>query len=365
MAIGLLVSGLSNVAVVSFDKELNFQRRFVFRSVPTIVDLVVSVLLAWILRSPWALAFGWVAARTAASLGSYLVHSFRPRLRWDGPRIRELFQFGIWLLGSQVLIYLTLNLDDLLVGKVVGTAALGLYQMAFTLSQLTTTQITTVINTVAFPTYSKLQGQPERLRVAYVTTVQFVAFLSFPVAAGLWFVGEDLVATFLGERWLPVIPAFEVLLIWGLIRSLLATTGPLLRGVGKPGLATKVQLLQFTMLALAIYPLTRLFGIVGAAWATVAAAVIPDGWALYLAGRESTASIRSLGRALAFPLVNAMLMTGVLYAVRSLFDLPGGVLLLVWAPIVGGIVYFTLVFIARHWLGYAPEGLLAGATVSK
>ena len=226
-------------------------------------------------------------------------------------------EFGC--LPLKFLIYMTLNLDDLVVGKVVGTAALGLYQMAFTLSQLTTTQITTVINTVAFPTYSKLQSQPDRLRVAYVTTVQFVAFLSFPVAAGLWFVGEDLVQAFLGQRWLALVPAFEVLLIWGLIRSLLATTGPLLRGVGKPGLATRVQLVQLVLLAIAIYPLTSRYGIVGAGWATVAAAVIPDAWALYLAGRESSASLRSLGRVLIFPAANALLMIFVLYAIKRLW----------------------------------------------
>ena len=67
MALGVLINGFANIGVVSFDKELNFQKRFIYRSVPNVVDLAVSVGFAIVLRSPWALVFGWLAFRLSAT----------------------------------------------------------------------------------------------------------------------------------------------------------------------------------------------------------------------------------------------------------------------------------------------------------
>lgn len=354
---GLAIAGFLNIGVVTFDKELEFQRRFVFRSVPPAAELLASVILAFALRNAWALAFGWVAGRLAMVIASFVASGYRPRLRWDVSRARELFDFGIWLLGSQILLYFMLNLDDIVVGRILTATALGLYQMAFTMSQVMTTEITGVVNQVAFPAYSKVQGDIPRLRKAYLASLQFVAFLTIPMTAGLWFVGEDAVRVVLGEKWLPIVPAFYVLLIWGLIRSLLATTGPLFRGIGKPRVQTKIQLIQLVLLAAAIVPFTNEWGIVGAAWATVVAAVAPDAWALVLAGRETDSRTSELLRPIAFPAVQSLFMLGFLVALERA-GMPDGWLLLLWAPLIGTAVYFGMTWMSRRWLGYAPDGLL-------
>lgn len=362
LAVGLALSGLVNTGVVSFDKDLEFQRRFVFRSVPHVVDLAVSVSLAIILGNAWALAFGWVAGRVGMVVASYVAHPHRPRLAFDKGAARSMWSFGIWTLTSHILLYFTLNLDDIVVGRVIDAAALGLYTMAFTVSQLTTTEITSVVNQVAFPAYSRLQDAPSRLGRAYTRTVQLVALTSFPVAAGLWFVGPTAIEVILGSQWLPMVPAFSVLVLWGLIRSLLATTGPLFRGIGRPSIAAKIQGSQLVLLAVLIYPLTATFGIVGAAWATVLAAIGPDVVALILAARAATASLGAVGRVILFPAAHSLLMLLVLGALDRYTALPSGGWLLVWAPISGVIIYVVAVLMSRARLGYLAGGLLPGET---
>lgn len=356
LAVGLAVAGFANTGVIAFDKDLEFQRRFVFRATPNLVDLVVSVVLAIILGNAWALAWGYVAGRAAFTIASFVAHPHRPRFSYDHPAAKAMFGFGVWTLASNILLYFTLNVDDIVVGRVIDVAALGLYQMAFTMSQLTTTEITSVVNQVAFPAYARLQDDPPRLAGAYVRTLQLVALASLPVAAGLWFVGAEAIEFFLGTKWLPMVPAFNILLLWGLIRSILATTGPLFRGVGRPSIATKVQASQLLLLAIAIYPMTLAWGIVGAAWATVLAAVVPDTVAVVLASRVSTAPLRSVGRAVMFPAVHSGLMLAALVGLAEI--LPQGAWLLVWGPAIGVLVYVAAIAGSNRWFGYLSGGLL-------
>jgi O-antigen/teichoic acid export membrane protein len=184
-----------------------------------------------------------------------------------------------------------------------------------------------------------------------------IALASFPMAAGLWFVGATAIEVILGQQWAPMVPAFNVLLLWGLIRSLLATTGPLFQGIGRPSIATKVQAAQLGLLALVIYPLTASYGIVGAAWATVIAAIAPDAVALVLAARVSTARLSSVLRVILFPAVHSLVMLVVLGALHTFTDLPGGVWLLVWAPTVGVMTYVGGVLVSRACFGYLEGGI--------
>jgi lipopolysaccharide exporter len=357
MALGLAISGLTNTGVVAFDKDLEFQRRFLYRATPHVVELVVGVVLALMWRNAWALAWGWVAGRAALTIASYVTHPHRPRLRFDRGAARSMFGFGVWTLASQVLLYFTLHIDDIVVGRIISPLALGLYQMAYTMSQLTTTEITTVVNQVAFPAYSSVQDQPARLARAYSNTLQLISVAAWPMAAGLYFVGPTAIETFLGADWLPMLPAFNVLLLWGLIRSIAATTGPLLRGAGRPSILTRIQAAHLLLLAVLIYPMTSEWGIAGAAWATVVAAILPDIFAMWITSRVSTAPLRSIGRALAIPGAAAGLMLATLVAARSA-GFPADVWLLVWAPILGAGVYLLTTLAARRWLGFLPDGLL-------
>ena len=95
------MNGLTNVGVVLFQKDLNFKKSFVLESVPTFVDLVVSLTAAWYLRNVWALVWGGMAFNLSRLLLSFLLHPYRPAFRIDRVKFNELFQFGKWILLSE------------------------------------------------------------------------------------------------------------------------------------------------------------------------------------------------------------------------------------------------------------------------
>ncbi len=362
-ALGLVMvlSGLKNVGVIYLDRELQFRQRFVYLSLPTLIDFVVSLVAVLILRSVWALVIGRVARELALVIGSYLAHPYRPRFQPDWQRARELFRFGAWIFWSSILVYLMFNLDDIVVGRVLSATDLGLYQMAFTISALITTQVTTVVADVAFPVFSMLQSDLDRLRGAFAKALQLVAVVAFPFAAGLWFVGPTAIEMFLGPNWLPLLAAFNGLMIWGLVRSVSGITDPLFNSMGKPYVNTFIWLTTVGMVAILIYPMTVTWGIAGAAWATVIAS-IPFVAGLVIAGRLLATPWFEIPRIVTIPAVGAGLMIGVLIALREAVPALEGPELLLWAPLVGASVYVAVLLFARRFLGYEFGSLIPRAS---
>jgi len=305
VALSYLFQAFTNIGVTFLQKELEFNKQFLYQISGTIAGFVVGVLAAVLLRSVWALVVGYLAGNLTRCLVSYAVHPFRPRLHLDRGQARELFGFGRWVLGSTFLMFLITQGDDLFVGKFLGAAMLAFYQMAYRLSNLPATEITRVISEVTFPAYSKLQEDSRQLQKAYLKVLQVTAFFSVPLAGIVVLQASELTRLFLGTKWLPQVPAMQLLAVWGLIRSIGGTTGPLFYGLGKPQFLTRLQLLQLILLAALIYPLTTPLGILGTSLAVVVAALVPNAISGILAAKMVEARPRQFLRLLFFPLLAA------------------------------------------------------------
>jgi lipopolysaccharide exporter len=265
VGISLLLAGLRNIAVVFFQKKMEFKKQFHYELSATLADLIVAVSLALLLRNVWALIWGGIAANLTRVFMSYLLYDYRPKFSFNREKTKDLFDFGKWVFGSSILVFLVTQGDDIFVGKIVGVTALGLYQMAYMISNLPASEITHVISRVTYPAYSELQDDPHNLTEAYLKILQLTAFLSFPLAGIILVLAPDFIRIVYGHKWLPMLPAVQILVLAGLARSIAATAGPLLHATGNPKVETFWQSMRFSVLLLSIYPLTKHWGIMGTA----------------------------------------------------------------------------------------------------
>ena len=261
----ILFQAFTNIGITYFKKELEFNKEFIYQLSGTLADFVVAVSAVLILKNVWALVFGLLAGNAVRCFVSYLVHPCRPHLSSNLGKAKELFGFGKWILGSSILIFLLTQGDDIFVGKLLGTAALGFYQLAYRISNLPATEIAHVISQVTFPAYSKLQDNIPKLKVAYLKVLQLTAFLSFPIAGLIFVLAPDFTKIFLGEKWMPMVPAMQALCIFGVIRALSGAGGSVVLAIGKPKFTAYFTAIQLFILALTIYPLTIKYGILGTA----------------------------------------------------------------------------------------------------
>ena len=316
VALSLCFMGWSNIGTMYFDKELEFNKQFIFEVGGAVVDLIVAITAVLILGSVWALVFGLLAGTLTRFILSYILHPYRPHLRFDKTKAKELFSFGQWIWASSIILFLLTQGDDIVVGKLLAASALGLYQMAYRISNLPATEITRVITQVTFPAYSKLQDNLPKLQEAYLKTLRLTAFVVFPVAGGIFVIAPEFTEAFLGSKWMPMVPAIQMLTLFGLIRSLSGTVGPLFQGLAKVRFRAAIQFAQLCIMAALIYPLTKAFGILGASIAVT----IPPFVLMWIGWRECAVSLKlslvSIIRVWLAPLIISAIMVGILIPVR-------------------------------------------------
>jgi len=318
-AIYCLLHGLTNIGIVYFRKELDFGKQFIYRLSGTVADLAVAVTAALILRSAWALVFGLLAASAVRCVVSYIIHPYRPRFNFQLGQAKELFKFGKWLLASSIVVFLATQGDDAFVSKVLGITMLGFYQMAFRLGNLAASEIG-VISRVAFPIYSKLQDNIPVLRDTYLKIIRLVNFTAIPFAIGMFILAPQFTQLFLGDKWMPIVLALRIFAVSVIIRVIDGTGGALFYAVGRPDMAFKQDLARVITLAIAIYPLTMLWGMPGTALAVLLA--VCASFPIWIFGSIKLGRIKIVDflRTLLPPLISAAIMCAAIFGFGMAVD---------------------------------------------
>ncbi len=345
IAFSFLFSGISNIGIILFQKELDFKKKVIYDQITNLSNIIFTIIFAFAFRNVWALVLGHIIGTFVGAIGSYFIHPFRPSFKFKPDVAKELFQFGKHIFASGVIIFLVTQGDNALVGKVLGLSALGFYVLAYNLSNLPTTAITHVISQVSFPAYSKLQDDIPRLREAYKKVLRFTSILSIPLAAGLFILAPELIGIVYGEKWLPMVPAMQVLCLFGVVRSFGATTGPVFLGKGNPEIIVKLTLLQLIIMAVTIYPLTRLYGIFGAAISVTTASFIANIFSLTEIAKITKEKINTYLSILKIALIPSILMALLIFIIKKYLIVEVSLFLLCFLIIFGVLVYFLYIFL--------------------
>ncbi|MFH1776832.1 MAG: lipopolysaccharide biosynthesis protein [Candidatus Omnitrophota bacterium] len=348
----ILLQAFTNIGIIYFSKELEFKKQFIYQLSAAFADFVIAVSAAVVFRNAWALVFGVLAREGAGVIASYCLHSYRPRIDFNLEKIRKLFQYGKWVLGSSILGFFNAQGDDLVVGKLLGATALGFYQMAYKISNLPAIEITHVISQVMLPAYAKLQDRAADLKTAYFKALRITAFLSFPFGGMILMLAADFTRMFLGVKWMPMVLAMQILVLWGWVRSIGATCGPLFYGVGKPQILTKIQTVQLILLAVLIFPFTTQGGIAGTAIAVVLATFIPNIVVWYKAAKVVREDFCVFIRMLVIPLVNVIISILLTLALKQYFVRGLDLLVFMLQGVIFVLFYSMLAFAAEKVFNY-------------
>jgi O-antigen/teichoic acid export membrane protein len=145
--------------------------------------------------------------------------------------------------------------DRLVVGHLFGPLAVGYYNMATRIHQISNDLLAGgVIALVALPSFARMQTDPEKLRTGFLNGSLYACALSFPGFVGFVIVSPELVPLALGDQWLPTVPLVQIISIQGLVASWIWMQRSLLRGIGKIRWVIWLTCLEagLTIIALAI-----------------------------------------------------------------------------------------------------------------
>jgi PST family polysaccharide transporter len=345
------VDNAANTGVVDFRRNINFRPEFALQVAPKLVGILITILLAWWLRDYRALLAGMLVSSGATLALSYLMHPHRPR--WCFTEARVLYNFSRWLLLNNFVNYLRHRTADLIIGRALGPASLGVFAIAYEISNLPSTEMVAPINRVLFPTYVQLVDDLNRLRSAFQSTLGLIAIVIFPASIGLAAVADPLVRVLLGEKWLNTIPIIPLLALAGASTVLQTNTGSLHNALGQPRMILLTGVIHVAVLLPMLLLATYRFGLHGTAWAVLVHAFLVALPATYwIVFRTTPVRVGDVVSACWRPVVASAVMYG---AVRScfLFFEPRGEFLrsagaLLVACVLGVVVYVAMV--AALWM---------------
>ena len=312
IGIAVIIKGTSNLSTMYFRKNLEFDKLFAYEFAAVVMDMVVAIAAAIIFHNVWALIFGLLARNATFSFMSYLLFPYRPRLRFDYTKAKELFGFGKWVLGANILTFFILQGDDLFISKFLGVTALGFYQLAFRFANLAATEIANVLTQVTFPVYSKLQLDIPRLRKGFLQTMDTSLSISLPLSVAIFILSKQFVLLFLGQNWLPIVPVMRILVFAGLLRSIIESSRPLFMAVGIPKLEFWMNFTRFIVIVVTIYPLTKTYAISGTAISVLLGLIIALPFWIYTSSKIICNKYLVLFKLILPSILGSLIMAGVL-----------------------------------------------------
>jgi lipopolysaccharide exporter len=359
LALGTLVAGFENIGIVAFRKELRFRKDFNLTLAKKIATFAVTIPAALILHSYWALVIGQVVGRLAGTILTYVVHAYRPRLSLSARR--DLFQFGKWLVANNILNFMGSRCSDFLVGKAAGARQLGLFNLAYEIATLPSTDLIAPMNRAIFPGYAiKAAADTEALRRSYLTVISLVALVGVPAGIGTAALAGLLVPVVLGPAWIDAAPCVAVLALYGVLLAIKSNNHYVYLALGRPWIATLLGTVQ----TLLLLPLVALGGAqrgaFGAAVGYVVAQAIFTPISVAILSHVLQLRLAQLARMLYRPVLAA----GIMYLALGLFEQQLGsnpadgatlIVPLLLGVAVGVIVYTTIVY-ALWALASKPDG---------
>lgn len=264
-----ILRGFINPSVVKFQKDLTFQKEFWYRLLIFSVDAVVAVSVALITKSAISFVFGLLSGVVAEIILSFILVKPIPGLSLETQYLKRIINRGKWITASGVFQYLYQNFDNIVVGRMLGTGQLGLYQIAYNISIIPITEITDVFSRVTFPVFAKIQEDRFRLKRAFLKIVFTISVLVIPFGLMLFFFPYQLVHFVLGDKWLAITIILPILAVSSVIRSIFGYCATVFLSVNKQEYVTLITLASILGLALSIVPLVSMFGIYGAAISTL------------------------------------------------------------------------------------------------
>lgn len=220
LASAFLLGAFSTVPLAFLRKELKFKTIATINFVGVLVQSLTSIVLAAYGYGAWSLVWGFVASSAVQTLCAFLFSSWRPRGGYDLREAADLVFYGLHVTASRIFWYLYSNADKVIIGKLLGTRQVGIYDMSFGLASLPSDQVTTLVTNVASPLFSKLQHNMDEVAGAILKLSRGIVYITYPVLIGMLVCSHELILVLLGENWLEILVPFGALCIRGLLKSI-------------------------------------------------------------------------------------------------------------------------------------------------
>jgi O-antigen/teichoic acid export membrane protein len=353
MSLGLVLAGLENIGVIDFQKEMRFGADFKFTFMKRVAGFIVTLVLASLWRSYWALVVGSLVGRFVGVVLSYVMHPLRPRLEMS--RFKDIFAISQWMLVRNTGAYINASLHRILVGGRDTASVMGGYSIANEIAAMPATELLAPLNRVLFPTFVHASADHLELKRVFLLAQGVQTLVAFPASVGLAMVANEAVPVLLGQKWAFAIPFVQLLAVGSMFQAITTSGGYVLITLAKmreSAMVIWVQAAVFAAIAFLAIPDGHALEL---AWARIISGVGAVGLMLWLLLRVMPqVRMADVARTLARPFVATGVMIAALWLTERLVALAPAPMLAV--KIVIGVVVYPATIVALWRLAGMPDG---------
>lgn len=247
--LSLPLISFSSIQMSLLKRDLDFKTLFFARLAGILVPIFVTVPLAYIMRSFWAMIVGNIVTNLFNAIFLTIRSSWKPRLFYSFRMLKDMFSFCGFASLEQILGWANLNIGIFIVGIYFNSYYIGLYKTSMSMINQIIALFTNSITPVLFSALSRMQFNQKDMNQSFLLTTRLSGLILLPLGVGI-FIYRDLVTRIiLGNQWSA---AAEFIGLWALIRSWRIVfgfySGSMFMALGKPVYGVFSQVVSLVML---------------------------------------------------------------------------------------------------------------------
>lgn len=248
-SISLPLTSFSSIQMARYKRNFDFKTLFYVRMVGVCIPLFVTVPLAFITRSYWALIIGTIAGNLVNAIILTIHSEWKPTIYFDFEKLKDMFMYSWWILLESISVWLTSYIGTFIVGSYLSNYYLGLYKTSMTTTNQIISLVTAATSAPLFTALSKLQNDDDEFQKVYFKYIQAISIFVVPLGIGIFLYRKLFTFILLGNQWME---AADFIGLWSLTSSVCLVWGTYCSGIynakGKPIFSFIAQVLHLIVL---------------------------------------------------------------------------------------------------------------------
>lgn len=273
VGINLIIGALVAVHRTKLTIELKFKHQSLITLVAASISATISIIMAYKGFGVWSLVIMSLLNIFIQTILFYSWIRWMPSLIFSKQSFRHLFSYSSKILGASIIHLLYRNLYPIAIGKRYAATELGYYNRADTFSMYPATIMSSVVSRVAFPVFSKIQDDNDKLRHAYRKYIKFASIFIFPIMLGIIALAKPFTIVVLTEKWLPMVTMLQILCVDWAADHINQINLNILFVKGRSDLALKLEIIKKSIAVIILF-ISLLGDIIWVCWGRVIYGII-------------------------------------------------------------------------------------------
>lgn len=271
LSLTLVLGGVNGVQQALVMKRMIFKRFFYATLTGTVISAVVGIVMAYNGMGVWAVIAQMLTNQFIDTVFLWFTVKWRPSLQFSFARLKPMFRYGSRLLASALFNNLTINLTNLLVGKVYTEESLAYYTKSSNIPSIVVTNLHSAVQSVLFPVLADRQTDKAQLKAILNKSIMVSAYLIFPCMVGLGICAEQVVRILFTDKWIAMVPYLRLwCIVYGF--TLLHTANlQVIQATGRSDIFLKIEVVKQLLTLVAMLVTIRISPLV-----MLAASVVID-----------------------------------------------------------------------------------------